>query len=247
LNLPGEQQKLMKAVAATGKPVVLVLLSGSALTVNWAGEHIPAIVQAWYPGAMGGKAIASLLFGDYSPSGRLPVTFYRTSEELPDFHDYSMENRTYRYMKNEALYSFGYGLSYTEFEYTSLELSGAEIPAGADIYAKVNIRNVGKMISEETVQLYLQDAASDTRVPKWQLAGIKKVCLNPGESVEVSFAVSARQMCVIDENGHCILEPGEFRIYIGGSQPDTRSAELTGHQVLSAGFTVTGSPLPMER
>ena len=247
LNLPGEQQKLMEAVAAAGKPVILILLSGSAMAINWADEHIPAIIQAWYPGAMGGKAIASLLFGDYSPSGRLPITFYRTSEELSDFHDYSMENRTYRFMKNEALYPFGYGLSYTEFEYSSLKLSSSEIPAGADIRATVIVKNVGKMKSEETVQLYLQDVASATRVPKWQLAGIKKICLSPGEAVEVSFDISARQMCVIDDDGRCILEPGEFRVYVGGSQPDARSVKLTGRQVLSAGFTVTGSTLPMER
>lgn len=247
LNLPGEQQKLMEAVAATGKPVVLVLLSGSALAVNWADEHVPAIVQAWYPGAMGGKAIASLIFGDFSPSGRLPVTFYQTSEELPDFRDYSMKGRTYRYMEREALYPFGYGLSYTSFEYTNPVLSDVKLLAGSDILADTRVTNTGKMESEEVVQLYLQDVEAGTSVPRWQLAGIKKLSLKPNESANVRFCISARQMAVIDDNGHCVLEPGEFRVYIGGSQPDSRSQKLIGQKVHWAGFTVIGSPLPMER
>lgn len=247
LDLPGEQQKLMEAVVAVGKPVILVLLSGSALAVNWADEHVQAIVQAWYPGAMGGEAIASMLFGNYSPSGRLPVTFYKTSEELPDFRDYSMENRTYRYMKQEALYPFGYGLSYTKFEYSVPVLSETNIIAGSDIDAYTYVTNTGSIKSEEVVQLYLQDEEASTRVPKWQLVGIKKVSLETGKSAKVQFHVTARQMCVIDDEGRCVLEPGEFRVYIGGSQPDSRSMKLLTTQVNYANFSVIGNKLPMTR
>jgi len=247
LDLPGEQQELMEAVVAVGRPVILVLLSGSALAVSWADEHVQAIVQAWYPGAMGGKAIASMLFGDYSPSGRLPVTFYKTSEELPDFRDYSMENRTYRYMKQEALYPFGYGLSYTKFKYSVPVLSDTNIRAGLDIDVYTYVTNTGSTKSEEVVQLYLQDEEASTCVPKWQLAGIKKICLETGESAKVQFHVTARQMCIIDDEGCCILEPGEFRVYIGGSQPDSRSMKLLTTQVNYADFSVIGDKLPMAR
>ena len=143
LNLPGLQQKLLEEVYKTGKPVILVLQSGSALAVNFADEHIPAIIQAWYSGAQGGKAIASLIFGDYSPSGKLPVTFYKTTEELPDFNDYSMKNRTYRYMENQALYPFGYGLSYTKFEYSSLITSNNELKSGETAEFKIRVKNIG--------------------------------------------------------------------------------------------------------
>jgi len=164
LNLPGLQQELLEVVSKTGKPVILVLLSGSALAVKWADDNVPAIIQAWYPGAEGGRAVASLIFGEYSPSGRLPVTFYSTTEELPDFCDYSMRNRTYRYMENEALYPFGYGLSYTKFSYSGIEFSKQRINAGEDIECRIVVRNIGHMDSEESVQLYLKDVeASRTK------------------------------------------------------------------------------------
>ncbi len=245
LNLPGLQQELLEKIHATGKPIVLVLLSGSALAVTWADKHIPAIVQAWYPGGRGGEAVASLLFGDYSPSGRLPVTFYATTEELPDFHDYSMENRTYRYMKTEALYPFGYGLSYTRFEYSAIKVDSS-VKAGESVSCSVRVKNAGKRTSEETVQLYLKDMEASVTVPKWQLCGVSKVQLNPGEEREVSFTMTARQLALIDNDGNAVLEPGKFEIYIGGSQPDARSITLTGTPVQKASFEVTGNRLEMD-
>lgn len=245
LNLPGLQQELLEKIYATGKPIVLVLLSGSALAVTWADSHIPAIVQAWYPGGRGGEAVASLLFGDYSPSGRLPVTFYASTEELPDFHDYSMENRTYRYMKSEALYPFGYGLSYTKFEYSGIKVDSS-VRAGDPVSCSVRVKNVGKRASEETVQLYLKDVEASVTVPKWQLRGIRKLQLIPGEEKEVSFTLTARQLALIDNDGNAVLEPGKFDIYIGGSQPDARSIKLTGTPVQKASFEVTGDRLPMK-
>jgi beta-glucosidase len=246
LNLPGLQQELMEVLYRTGKPIILVLLSGSALAISWADNHIPAIIQAWYPGAQGGKAIASMIFGDFSPSGRLPVTFYRTSEELPDFHDYSMKNRTYRYMTGDALYPFGYGLSYTRFEYTDIRLNATSIKAGDSITCGVSIKNTGDCASEEAVQLYLKDVEATVNVPKWQLQGLKKILLHPGEQAEVSFTISPRQMALIDDNGQCILEPGAFEIYLGGSQPDQRSRDLTQTKVLKALFEVTGEPMELK-
>ena len=246
LNLPGLQQQLLEAVYAAGKPVVLVLLSGSALAVTWADGNIPAIIQAWYPGAEGGRAVASLIFGEYSPSGRLPVTFYRSTEELPDFHDYAMENRTYRYMKNEPLYPFGYGLSYTAFEYGAVNASSAVIKAGDEISFSINVKNTGGMDSIETVQLYLRDVETSVEAPRWQLKGIRKVFLKRGGQTAVSFTLDARAMALINNAGKAVLEPGVFEVYIGGSQPDARSERLTGAKVMKAVFEVTGGALELK-
>lgn len=246
LNLPGIQQQLLEAVHKTGKPIVLVLLTGSALAINWADDNIPAIVLGWYPGAEGGKALASLIFGEYSPSGKLPVTFYRSTEELPDFRDYSMKNRTYRYMYNEALYPFGFGLSYSRFEYSDLRLCKTSICAGEPVRCTIRVRNSGNWESQETIQLYLADLHADVEVPRWQLKGIRKINLKPGEEKEVSFELTPRQLALINEDGRCILEPGLFKLYVGGSQPDERSRRLTGSSVLCCQFEVTGEKIQLE-
>lgn len=246
LNLPGLQQKLLEEVHKTGKPIILVLLSGSALAVTWADENIPAIVQAWYPGAEGGKAVASLIFGDYSPSGKLPMTFYRSTEELPDFHDYAMKNRTYRYIENEALYPFGYGLSYTKFEYSDLIISKSELQTGETAQLKVTVKNVGQYESDETVQLYLKDVEATVVVPKYQLRGIAKITLKPKEEKQVCFELTPRQMALIDDEGNCILEPGVFQVFIGGNQPDERSAKLTDTDIQKGFFQVKGKALELE-
>ncbi len=240
LKLPGLQQQLLEAVNDVGKPVVLVLLSGSALAVKWADENVAAIIQAWYPGAEGGNAVASLIFGDISPSGRLPVTFYNSTEELPDFKDYSMKNRTYRYMEKAALYPFGYGLSFTSFEYSDISINKKRIKPGENIECSIKLSNTGKMESEETVQLYLEDIEASVSVPAWSLLGVKKVLLKPGAKKLVEFNVTPRQMALIDNDGKAVIEPGMFRIYIGGSQPDKRSWELTGNTIKSIEFEVTG-------
>jgi beta-glucosidase len=245
LELPGDQQLLLERIQRIGKPLILVLISGSALAITWADQHVPAIIQAFYPGAEGGRAIASLIFGEYSPAGRLPVTFYRSDAELPDFRDYSMANRTYRYMKNEALYPFGYGLSYTRFEYRNLYLSRSTINAGENLECRVVVKNVGERSGMETVQLYLKDVEAQAVAPRWQLRGIRRAFLNQGEEREVRFGLTPRQMALIDNEGGCRLEPGRFEVYVGGSQPDQRSQQLTGTAVLKASFDVVGPSLEL--
>jgi beta-glucosidase len=240
LDLPQVQQQLLERVYKIGRPVILVLITGSALAVTWADEHIPAIVQAFYPGAAGGTAVASLLFGEYSPSGKLPVTFYRTSEELPDFHDYALHNRTYRYMENEALYPFGYGLSYTRFAYSELTLNKFVIGTDENIECRVKVTNSGARAAAETVQLYLQDVKASVVVPRWQLRGMRKIFLKAGEMAEVRFSLTPQQLAIVDLAGRSILEPGQFKIFVGGSQPDKRSRQLTETTVLQTEFEVTG-------
>ncbi|HEY9062704.1 MAG TPA: glycoside hydrolase family 3 C-terminal domain-containing protein [Pseudobacteroides sp.] len=244
LNFPGLQQELLEAVYKSGKPVILVLLSGSALSVTWADENIPAIIQAWYPGAQGGRAIASMIFGEFSPAGRLPVTFYRTTEELPDFEDYSMQNRTYKYMENEALYPFGYGLSYTRFLYSDIKISKDKINIGDKIKCSVSVKNIGDYESDEVVELYLKDLEASSTVPRWKLVGVKKLYqLKPGQVVTTEFEVSPEQMAMVDDEGRSILEPGVFELFAGGSQPDERSQKLTGTKVQRVRFEVIGSPI----
>ena len=223
LNLPGIQEDLLKTLYECGKPVILVLLSGSALAVNWADENIPAIIQGWYPGAQGGRAIAEMIFGECSPEGKLPITFYKTSEELPEFTDYSMKNRTYRYMTNEALYPFGYGLSYTKFEITDVNASTDKITDdGIDIICK--IKNVGEYFSRETIQVYVKAEREGT--PNAQLKGLKKVALNPGEEKEVTLHLDKKAFALYNEDGVSVVENGEYSIYVGQSQPDVRSCKL---------------------
>jgi beta-glucosidase len=218
IDLPERQQKLLEAVAATGKPIVVVLMSGSALSVNWAAEHANAILQAWYPGEEGGTAIADVLFGNYNPAGRLPVTFYRSVDQLPPFESYAMEGRTYRYFKGEPLYPFGYGLSYTKFDYSKLVLPKT-IEAGEPVTVRATVANVGKMAGDEVVQLYVTDLEASVRVPVRSLAGVTRIHLAPGEKREVSFTLDPRQLAVVDDAGKTVVEPGEFAISVGGKQP----------------------------
>ncbi|MDI9418649.1 MAG: glycoside hydrolase family 3 C-terminal domain-containing protein [Bacillota bacterium] len=248
LDLPGMQEALLKAIHALGKPIVLVLFNGSPLTINWAQEHIPAIIEAWYPGQEGGNAIADVIFGDYNPSGRLPVTFVKSLDQLPDFEDYSMENRTYRFMNSTPLYPFGYGLSYTKFDYSGLALDQDAVDAGSDFAVKVSVSvtNSGDRAGAEVVMLYVKDEEASVRVPNWELQGFQKIMLQPGESQRVEFTLARRQLALIGNDGKCVLEPGRFTIYVGGQQPDARSQELTGRQVLKAGLVVTGSPVELE-
>ncbi len=226
LNLPGLQQQVLEELVKSGKPVVLVLLSGSALAVPYADEHVSAILQGWYPGARGGKAIADILFGEYSPEGKLPVTFYRTSEELPDFKDYSMKNRTYRYMKNEALYPFGYGLSYTKFEMSGTEISGDRIAADQSVTVRTTLTNSGDMEGAETVQVYIHACVENA--PNYQLKALKKVTLKSGESKEITLTLSGADFALYNEEGVKVLEHCDYEVYVGTSQPDARSKTLMG-------------------
>lgn len=225
LDLPGRQQEIMELAVSCKKPVVLVLLSGSALAVTWADEHVPAILQGWYPGAQGGRAIARVLFGDKNPEGKLPITFYRSTKELPEFTDYSMKGRTYRYMEQEALYPFGYGLSYTDFAFEQGEITGVSLKDG-EIRVNVTVINTGKREGTEAVQVYVK--ANREGTPNAQLKGLCKVTLQPEESRRVSLKLPVSAFGLCDEEGRSRVEPGEYLVYVGGSQPDTRSIALTG-------------------
>nr|WP_330377610.1 glycoside hydrolase family 3 C-terminal domain-containing protein [Cellulosilyticum ruminicola] len=236
LNLIGRQQQLLEKVVAVGKPVILVLSTGSAMAINYADEHCNAIFQTWYPGAQGGKALAQLLFGEYSPSGKLPVTFYKTTEELPAFEDYSMKDRTYRYMPNEALYPFGYGLSYADIKVQSVKVldgaKGEEITnfsAGQTKYkVKVELENKSNVDSYDVVQIYIKDMESQYAVPNFSLCSFKSVFLKAGESKEVTLNVGEKAFTVINEEGKRIVDSKKFKLFIGTSAPDKRSQKLTG-------------------
>jgi beta-glucosidase len=242
LSLPKAQEDLLKAVAATGKPIVVVLLNGSALAVNWADENVPAIIDAWYPGQEGGTALADVLFGDYNPAGRLPVTFYKSVAQLPPFEDYKMEGRTYRYFKGEPLYPFGFGLSYTKFKYDNLKLSADKVKAGENVKVSVSVQNTGDRAGDEVVQLYVTDVAASVPVPIRSLAGIKRISLKPGERQNISFTLTPKQMSIIDDAGERVIEPGEFMISVGGKQPGfTGRADAKTTGIASGRFVVSGT------
>src|ERR671926_403366 len=233
---------MLKAVAALGKPVVLVLLSGSALAVNWADANVPAIVQAWYPGEEGGTAVADVLFGDYNPAGRLPVTFYKSVGQLPPFESYAMDGRTYRFFKGEPLYPFGHGLSYTRFSYSGLNVSPARVSPDAPLTVSATVENAGRVEGDEVVQLYVTDVAASVRVPVRSLAGVERVHLKPGERRVVSFTVEPRQLAVITDDGRAVVEPGEFRVSVGGKQPGFKgTADAATTSYVEGRFTVEGA------
>lgn len=226
LKLPGIQEEIIREMYNSNKPIILVLLSGSALAIGWEEEHLPAILQGWYPGAQGGRAIAAILFGEYSPEGKLPVTFYRTTEELPAFTDYAMKGRTYRYMKQEALFPFGFGLSYTSFEIKKAFIDTDVISPDGEIKCTVDIANTGAMRGAETIQIYIKVLQDNT--PNPQLKCLRKIELEPGENRTVEMLLPAKAFGLYDEEGQFMLNKGEYEIYIGTSQPDSRSIRLTG-------------------
>lgn len=239
ISLPKPQTELIEAIKETGKPIVLVLMGGSALAVNWENENLPAIVHAWYPGQFGGKAIADVLFGDYNPAGRLPVTFYKSVDQLPPFDDYKMEGRTYRYFRGEPLYPFGYGLSYTKFEYGNLRMNKS-IKAGENLQVSVDVKNTGKRAGDEVVQLYVADPSTAVSVPIRSLAGVERLHLKPGEKRQVKFTLTPRQMSVVTNDGKRLLEPGELNISVGGGQP---GPGMAGKAVGKGSFIVTGKAI----
>ncbi|HVY30553.1 MAG TPA: glycoside hydrolase family 3 C-terminal domain-containing protein [Polyangiaceae bacterium] len=247
LALPGLQQQLLEAVVAVGKPVVVVLVSGSALAVTYAHEHAAAIVQAFYGGEEGGSALADVLFGDVSPAGRLPVTFPASLADLPPFEDYALFGRTYRYASAEPLYPFGFGLSYARFAYSELSLSSAQAECSAELTVEVSVRveNVGKRAGAEVVQLYVRDLAGSVALPHHELRGFARIELAAGASSVVHFALDARALSLIDDFGVRRLEPGRFRVFVGGSQPDARSVALLGQAPLESELELAGSAIPL--
>jgi beta-glucosidase len=218
LNLPKTQSDLMETLKATGKPIVLVLINGSALSINYAAENMDAILTAGYPGQQGGNAVADVIFGDYNPAGRLPVTYYKSVEQLPAFENYDMEGRTYRYFRQEPLYPFGFGLSYTNFKYSDLSIP-AEAKVGDKINVSVKVTNTGDRDGEEVVQLYLTDEKASSPRPIRQLEGFKRVSLKKGESKTVAFTLEPRQLSMINNKDKQVVEPGWFTIALGGEQP----------------------------
>ena len=237
LDLPGVQDDLLKEIHATGTPTILVLTSGSALSVNFAKENIPTIIQAWYPGEEGGAATADVIFGDYNPAGRLPVTFYKSVDQLPDFLDYNMEGRTYRYFKDEPLYSFGYGLSYTKFQYSNLQLFPKKGKTDENISVSVDVENIGKISGDEVVQMYINNKTAYIRVPIRELQGFKRISFNSGEKKTVKFNLTPSQFSIVNENGKRLVEPGNFGISVGGCQPGYSE---NGENIVEGEFEVVG-------
>ncbi len=228
LDLPGVQEALLQALHDTGRPLVVVLMSGSAVALNWAEETADAILALWYPGEEGGTALADVLFGDVNPAGRLPVTFAKSVEDLPPFRDYAMEGHTYRYLRTEPLYPFGYGLSYTTFAYTGLTLSATELEPGESLTVEALVENYGERSGDEVVQVYIKDQIASVPVPVQQLVGFQRVHLAAGEMQTVRFKITPQQMSVILDDGQRAIEPGRFQVFVGGGQPLTAAAGSLG-------------------
>ncbi len=222
IALPAPQQELLQRVHAVGKPTILVLTNGSALALNWADENLPAILEAWYPGGEGGTAVAEALAGDFSPAGRLPITFYKSIDQLPPFEDYSMAKRTYRYFDGEPLYPFGYGLSYTSFSYSNPRVDNANVAADGTVTVSVDVTNTGTVAGEEVVQLYLTHPGI-AGAPLRSLKGFQRVQLARGQKRTVSFKLGDRNLSIVDEAGAHRIVPGKVDVWVGGGQPLTRS------------------------
>jgi len=220
LDLPKPEEALLEAVAGTGKPLVVVLMNGSALGVNWANAHANAIVDAWYSGEEGGAAVAETLSGKNNPGGRLPLTFYTDVSQLPHFEDYSMQGRTYRYFKGKPLYPFGYGLSYSKFSYSGLTLPTEAVKPTDPVKASVTVTNSGSLAGDEVVQLYL--SFPDVKgAPLKALRAFKRVHLEPGASQQVEFELKGRDLGMVTEIGNPIVAAGEYKVRVGGGQPGT--------------------------
>jgi beta-glucosidase len=224
LDLPKQEEDLLKAVKSSGKPLVVVLMNGSALSVNWANENANAILDAWYAGEEGGTAIAQTLAGVSNPAGRLPVTFYKGVEQLPPFEDYSMKNRTYRYFEGQPLYPFGYGLSYSKFEYSNLTLSAATLNAGDPLSVEADVKNAGERDGDEVAQLYLSFPKSPG-APIHALRGATRIHLARGETQHVHFALDARALSGVNGNGDRVVAAGSYRVSVGGGQPGTAAPQ----------------------
>ena len=236
LLLPEVQRELLEAVVATGKPVILVNMTGSAMDLRYAQEHCAAIVQAWYPGARGGRVVADILTGEISPSGKLPVTFYRDTEELPDFEDYSMKGRTYRYFTGEVLYPFGYGLTYGSAEISGVKLGGQELADGSEVRLpggsldslEVTVSNTGDRNVEEVVQVYIKALDSTDATPNERLCGFARVSVKTGGQAVVQVPVDRDALTVINDEGEKVSGGSRYAVSVGFGQSDARTEELTG-------------------
>jgi len=224
----------MKALKATGKPVVFVMLTGSAIAIPWENDNIPAIINAWYGGQSGGTAVADVLFGDYNPAGRLPVTFYKSDNDLPGFSDYSMKGRTYRYFNGEALYPFGYGLSYTRFKFNVTKIP-AVLSKGKSVTVAFTLTNTGKKDGEEVAQLYITHQTSGMK-PIRSLKGFQRVFLKAGETKKLLFTLTSEQLSLVNETGALYQPSGKISISVGGGQPGV--SNKTNSNIVTKDITV---------
>ena len=240
INLPAVQTQVMQMLQKSGKPMIFICMSGSAIAFNWESQHIPAIIQAWYGGQAAGTALADILFGRYNPSGKLPITFYRSDSDLPAIEDYSMKNRTYRYFNGDVLYPFGYGLSFTKFKFKKLNVP-QEVQIGDTINISTEVVNTGKSAGEEVIQLYLSHKDIAPEAPNSQLVGFQKVMLQPGERKIVHFKLSPRNLAYVDETGGVNTMPGKIKVYIGNVCPNAPERFTSG--VLSTTMELKGKPL----
>jgi beta-glucosidase len=241
IALPWSQRVLLRKLHSLGKPVVLVLMNGSAVADPWSDQNLPAILTAWYPGQAGGRAIADVLFGDYNPAGRLPVTFYRSVEDLPDFSAYEMAGRTYRYFEGTPLYPFGHGLSYTSFGYENLAVTPEEQKGEETVTIAVDVINRGRLHGDEVVQLYVSNKQASVPVAIRSLQGFRRIRLAPGAKKRVEFELKPSQFSVIDKDSNRVVEPGEIEISVGGKQPGfSGNADASTTEVVKGRFGVKG-------
>lgn len=241
LGLPENQAAFLHKITGLGTPVVLILTGGSAISIPDIHDKVDAVLMAWYPGEQGGNAVADILFGYTNPSGRLPVTVPYSHEQLPPYDDYSMAGHTYRYMTEEPLYPFGFGLSYTRFEYSGLEINPEPFPMDKPVSFKVAVRNTGDIVGDEPVQVYLKHPEGDTPSPKYSLVSLQNVKLNPGADTVLSFTLDAQALQAVDADGTRRQRPGEYQLWVGGSSPSPRSAELGASPLVSTTFHVAES------
>ena len=234
IDLPENQMAFLRKMREHSERLVVVLFGGSPMTLAEVHALADAVVLAWYPGEQGGRALADVLFGDVAPSGRLPITFPKSLEQLPPYDDYSMAGRTYRYMAKEPLYPFGFGLSYSRFGYGEIELDSSAVPAGQSLKLRVEVSNLGTVAAEEVVQLYVTDDEASTTAPLASLAGFQRVLLGPKESRSVTFEIEPRHFELISDDGERVVEPGTFTISVGGSSPGARSVALGAAEPVTA-------------
>jgi beta-glucosidase len=223
IDLPKDEQALLEAVKAAGKPLVVVLMNGSALGVNWANQNANAILEGWYPGEEGGAAIAETLAGINNPAGRLPITFYKGTSDLPPFDDYSMKGRTYRYFEGQPLYPFGYGLSYTKFAYSNAKLSAPILKAGGNLQVDVDVRNSGALAGDEVVQAYIEFPKLPG-APSRALRGFERVSVGPGQIKHVRLTLNPRDLSMVNDEGTRLVAAGDYKLFVGGGQPGTGAA-----------------------
>ena len=238
ISLPNSQINYIKELAIHGARIILVLTGGSPIALGEVEDMVEAILFVWYPGMEGGQAVADVLFGDLSPSGKLPITFPKSLDQLPPFDDYSMSGRTYRYMTEEPLYPFGFGLSYSKFDYSELRLDKSTLPLGDSLNVSLTLTNCGGSDAAEVAQFYLSDLQASTIVPLHHLIGFERVMLRAGESKTLKFTVTAEMMSFYNDDGKLTLEPGQFRLEVGGCSPSKRGQELGAPKPVTTVFEV---------